>query len=108
MTPLHVLLAFNGTKNRAFTPITPLSTTQHPLKLDFSNQYGCVDYLISRGAQVNAQDYYGLTALHYASIKDNFEGADYLIKKTKPNINIHVLDFLHIISRNVALRHKIL
>ena len=90
MTPLQVLIACNGNKNKSFTPNTPnASGQQSSFKLDFSNQYTCIDYLINKGANVNAQDSYGLTALHYAAIKDNFEGAKHLIEKSV-NIEIHV------------------
>ena len=97
MTPLTVLIATNGTKNRNYTPSTPMpSVTQRSVsfKLDFSSQYTCIDYFIGNGANVNSQDYYGLTALHYASIKDNFSGANHLISKTKNTIKIHVRIFI--------------
>jgi ankyrin repeat protein len=91
MTPLQVMIASNGKKNKSNTPSTPSvpqGSASH--KLDFPIQSKCIDYFIDNGANVNAQDFYGLTALHYASIKDNFDGAGHLIRITNNKIDIKV------------------
>ena len=88
MTPLQVLIASNGTKNKSNIPSTP-GVTQRRTSL-YSNQQTCLDYLIDNEANVYSQDYYGLTALHYAAIKDNFIGAKYMIDKTRNSIKVDV------------------
>jgi ankyrin repeat protein len=88
MTPLQVLIASNGTKNKSNAPSSP-GVTQRNTTL-CSNQQTCIDYLIDSGANVYSQDYYGLTAMHYAAIKDNFNGAKYMIDKTQKPIKVDV------------------
>ena len=91
MTPLQVLIASNGKKNKSNTPSTPsVPQGNASLRLDFPIQSKCIDYFIEHGADVNAQDFYGLTALHYAAIKDNFDGADHLIRTLNSVKGIHV------------------
>ncbi|XP_013406001.1 transient receptor potential cation channel subfamily A member 1 homolog isoform X2 [Lingula anatina] len=38
---------------------------------ELDNQPSVVKYLVERGAKVNAQDYYGLTPLHFAAMRGN-------------------------------------
>ena len=80
MTPLQVLIASNGTKNKSNAPSTP-GVTQRRTSL-YSNQQTCIDYLIDNGANV--------TAIHYAAIKDNFNGAKYMIDKTQKPMQVDV------------------
>ena len=49
-----------------------------------------MDFLIKIGSNVNQPDKYGLTPLHHAAFKNNFEGADFLIKISKEKLNINV------------------
>ena len=56
-------------------------------------------YLATQGADVNATDKYGLTPLHYASMRGNDDAANDLLQL--PSINIEVIQSTHFMRQKI-------
>ncbi|XP_013386790.1 transient receptor potential cation channel subfamily A member 1 homolog, partial [Lingula anatina] len=71
---------------------------------ELDNQPSVVKYLIERGANVNAQDYYGLTPLHFAAMRGNDRVCRELL--SVPDIYIEAADKQQMTALHLAAAHS--
>ncbi|GAB1607428.1 transient receptor potential cation channel subfamily A member 1 homolog [Argonauta hians] len=72
--------------------------------LSEADEVNAISYLVERGADLNAQDTYGCTPLHYASTRGNEDAVQTLIQL--PNIEIDKVDKTQMTALHTAARYN--